>query len=281
MKTNNLIHHCSRTINGERVDVTIRLNDECKNGHQDFSITADVYELTNSRPRWVSGGCCHDDILSVFPEFQIFVELHLCDYLGNPMYAVSNGFYHLKRMSQHEFCKYYNIDADQYQQINSAESQLHFYLLLIDSTIQATWKGKADAAISLLESLTGNTFEVDSNRTNLDTPTDEEIAEEGKRLADGYYSDENKKARLDEDTSAKVSELRAKAEDGIAAIRAELAAKITVLRVGGRGALENFIYYGHDNSVKFNWLDYLPIVSDEAIAAIVPHLDPSISVRTK
>ena len=47
----------------EKIVVEICLSDDCKNGHNDFSITADIYEQRGSRYCHDSCGCLHDDIL--------------------------------------------------------------------------------------------------------------------------------------------------------------------------------------------------------------------------
>jgi len=46
-----------------RLEVKIALNDDCNNGHADFSITASGYEYDRGRWRDSFGGCCHDEIL--------------------------------------------------------------------------------------------------------------------------------------------------------------------------------------------------------------------------
>ena len=79
--------------NNEKIAVEISLSDDCKNGHNDFSITADIYEQRGSRYYHVSCGCQHDEILKYFPEFQIFVDLHICDDNGVPMYPIANNPY--------------------------------------------------------------------------------------------------------------------------------------------------------------------------------------------
>ena len=74
----------------ESIIVEIRLSDPCRNGYDDFAITATTY---NIRGHWQSCGCLHDEILKHFPEFQIFVDLHLCDDNGIPMYPIANNPY--------------------------------------------------------------------------------------------------------------------------------------------------------------------------------------------
>jgi hypothetical protein len=74
-----------KTESGTQLQVTIRFDDNCKNGHESFSITATEYE--NGRD--VAGGCMHDDIVKVFPEFEPLIAFHLCSVDG-PMHYVSN-----------------------------------------------------------------------------------------------------------------------------------------------------------------------------------------------
>src|ERR1035437_2600790 len=79
-----------------RMNIEIRLDDECKNGHDDFAITASIWSKNNKYSEEDMGGCCHAEILSVRPDLKIFVDLHLNSSKGVPMYAIENGFYHLK-----------------------------------------------------------------------------------------------------------------------------------------------------------------------------------------
>ena len=65
--------------------VNIRFDDRCKNGHQDFSVTCDIY----LRTRDVGGGAAHEEIARVFPELEPLIKWHLMSTDG-PMYYVSN-----------------------------------------------------------------------------------------------------------------------------------------------------------------------------------------------
>src|SRR5687767_13442779 len=89
----------TKDANGDILHIEIRLSDDCKNGHNDFAITASCYDKkgkgSTADRYYLYGGCAHDDILKVHPDLKIFVDLHLADFRGVPMYAVENGFYHL------------------------------------------------------------------------------------------------------------------------------------------------------------------------------------------
>lgn len=155
--------------------ITIRLNDECKNGHQDFSLTATFWEVNKKRcdKNLGTAGCCHDKILKHFPELKIFKELHMCDHSGIPMYAVENGFYFLKNGFQtkkgelrEQFCEYYRITEQQFDKLNKATSREEYADILQNTGILQQWKKQADKAIKLLEELTGDTFVVDSIKSN-------------------------------------------------------------------------------------------------------------------
>lgn len=99
METRNALNfHASKvyTEAGEtyKLIVEIRLSDPCKNKICDFAITGMGYRKTRNG-RWVEefGGCCHKEILKHFPQFKQFVDLHSCNYLGQPSYPVANGMY--------------------------------------------------------------------------------------------------------------------------------------------------------------------------------------------
>jgi hypothetical protein len=68
----------------------MRFDDQCKNGHNDFAITAEVREPGR---RDVSAcGCLHDDIAAVFPELAPLIRWHLVGTDG-PMHYIANTLY--------------------------------------------------------------------------------------------------------------------------------------------------------------------------------------------
>lgn len=166
--SNKLVRKISVISKTGNYEIIIRLDDECKNGHEGFSITATFWKGIQRIDRnFIMGGCCHEEILSRHPELQIFVDLHLCDFKGAPMYAVANGYYHLSRMSKDEFIVYFNITPKLYDILKTATDKQHFSNLISDSKIPEIWQLKANEGIKILEEMTGinliTTFEITNN----------------------------------------------------------------------------------------------------------------------
>ena len=69
--------------------VTIRHDDNCRNGHPSFSVTVDGF--TNGRLDW--GGAAHDAVAEHFPELAPLLRWHLCSTDGS-MHYVANTCYH-------------------------------------------------------------------------------------------------------------------------------------------------------------------------------------------
>jgi hypothetical protein len=79
---------------GAVITANVRYDDECGNGHNSFSITADVVTPASKRRNDIeAGGCLHEDVARVFPELAPFIKWHLFDSSG-PMHYVANTLYH-------------------------------------------------------------------------------------------------------------------------------------------------------------------------------------------
>lgn len=269
MKSNNLNFSASKKSSDGNTEliVKINLNDECKNGHQDFKITADGYEKQkNDRFVWSFGGCCHDEILKLFPEFKIFVDLHLCDYNGVPMYAVANGFYHLKngfemlneKTKKEYFCDYYRVTSKQYDCLEKSENKIEFGILLEELGVLKQWKKQAKQAIKKLEEMTGKQFINDSKKSNYDVPTKDQIKDFKAKKKNGYFTPEKKKERV----KAKKKELKEKLiqntkearNKAVKKLDDDLAVKLWL--IDRDIPIENIIFYNHTNTLKFNWRNY-------------------------
>lgn len=75
---------------GAALQVNIRFDDTCKNGHNDFAITGEV--RISGRRDCEARGCLHDDIAQVFPELAHLIKWHLSSTDG-PTHYVSNACY--------------------------------------------------------------------------------------------------------------------------------------------------------------------------------------------
>lgn len=278
--TNSLVYKADKIVNDKHVFVTIRLDDQCKNGHQDFSVTGSVYEA--GKPKidmyCYTMGCCHEEILAAFPEFKIFVDLHLCDSLGNPMHAVSNMHYHMRTGFNKtktdspefitEYCNYYNVTNEQFLTLQTAQNEVQFYNIMMALKIPKQWKKNADKAIKELEKLTGNKFLIDSKRTQLNAPSKEELKEEEERQANGYYTPEAEAARKQADIDNIMKELEAARDKDIKKATNEYEVKKQVLLAGGKKALKNCIFYTHTNTLAFNWNSF-DVLTDTEVTNII------------
>lgn len=252
---------------GRQFEITIRLDDECHNGHQDFSITGSIYEKEKvkiERNR-IGGGAIGDHVAEAFPELAIFNDLHLCDYAGIPMYAVENGFYHVKRMGSAEFCKYFRCTETEYNTLKEAENTTHFAMMLCASNILQRWSEQAQKAIAMLEEMTGEKFVNTSHKSNFNRPTEEQKNEFERLTKEGYFTAEQKEQRKKEKIEGKIQELKMDLDKKITSMTLEFDIKSAVLRAGL--AVDNFIFYNHIKKGVFNWLDYEEKITPEQLKA--------------
>lgn len=265
----------SKTTAKLRIKVSIRLDDECKNGHENFAITGETWELVRGQWREDSCGCIHDEIAEHFPQFAPFVALHLCTNKGVPMHAVENGFYWYRGIFPKSFpkstepnkskeeCKEIMLESlrlseDQFQRLveMSPRTKLEFSHALETLGMRKQWQDEANAAIAQLEALTGETYTPAPNQRETWEPlTAEQVAEIEARKANGYYTAEQV-ARRDE---AALAEKIEQAVNGINAnfekdvLKLENNRKVA-LYFASRGMFNvNAIFYDHTNELAFNW----------------------------
>lgn len=266
-QSNSLVYRKSKLIdvdgNTGRIDVRISLNDECKNGHQDFSITGDIYAHPSSKADkyFRSGGCLHEEILEHFPEFAPFVRLHCCDYDGVPMYPAANMLYFMREGFQNtpvnstafkaKFCEKYRMTPEQYDAFLTCKNETQYKIALQELGILDQWKKEAEEAIKQLEELTGMAFVNDSVKRNFTPPTPEELAEEAKRQAEGYYTHEAEAARKKEAKDKKINKLRERLEKDITAKQKEF--EIEKWLIENDENTDDAIYYSHTDTIGWGW----------------------------
>lgn len=268
--TNNIKLNLNRIAkNGEQFSIKIRLNDECKNGHNDFSITGTIWEA--GKPKTdkysITSGAIGEKIAEKFPDLEIFNRLHLCDIKGAPMYADANGFYHLKtkEMEEAKFCNYYRATKKQFKILRTAEDQQHFKYLLYITGVVEQWQKEADEARELLEQMTGLKFVDDSVRYQLEPLTIDERKTMEERIKSGYYSESKKQERTDQKRKEQrdILEAKIKKEYKQATEKAEAEYKAKMIVLDSKIPLTNFIFYGHILTGSFNWKSYEKKVTQE------------------
>ena len=83
---------------GSVLVANVRFDDECKNGHNTFAITADLYEeARRGKKRYLTScGCQHDLVAIHFPELAPLIKWHLTSTDG-PLHYVANTVYHAEQ----------------------------------------------------------------------------------------------------------------------------------------------------------------------------------------
>lgn len=258
--TNNLKFTATRECGARHLRVNIRLNDECRNGHEDFAITGDYGSLSQiERGDPQECGCLHDRIAKVFPEFKPFIALHLCDYLGADMHCVANARYHLDEGKDEFVMSTLRITPEELVELKAAgiRSNDELSAWMEDKGFRARYKAEADAAIEQLEALTGKTFESKATRQHWPKLTDEALAEVRLRRESGYYEPDQVAARDAAKKQAEIdkalAEIVADYEKGLRKLENDrLFRTYMVLRGYGRFP-SNVIYYDHTNTISFNY----------------------------
>lgn len=281
MKTTKLLFVDNRLDNeGNQWKIEISLDDDCKNGHQDFSLTGTCWEKGKSciDRNMKFGGACGDTIIKLFPEYEIFERLHICDFNGAPMYAVENGMYHAKRNGKESLQSYLRLtELEAETLMQYLDEKLAFRFHLENMGVVARWKEEANEAIKKLEELTGKEFENVSTESHYTPLTEEEHNEYKEKQLQGYFNADKIQERIEQKMQDKkrkqIEKLKLAAKTEIDSINTELNIKLAILDAGF--SIDNFIYYKHKNEGKFNWLDSQDKLTKEDLDNLLTKIDKS------
>lgn len=281
MKTTKLLFVDNRLDNeGNQWKIEISLDDDCKNGHQDFSLTGTCWKSGKSCiDRNMLFSCaCGDEIIKLFPEYEIFERLHICDFNGSPMYPVENGMYHAKRNGKETLQRYLRLtELEAETLMQYLEEEIAFRFHLENMGVVARWKEEANEAIQKLEELTGNEFDNVSTKSHYTPLTEEEHKEYKEKQLQGYFDadaiQERKEQKIQDKKRKQIEKLKLAAKTEIDAINTELNIKLAILDAGF--SIDNFIYYKHKNEGKFNWLDYQDKLNKEDLDNLLAKIDKS------
>ena len=265
MKTNNLIYKCSKEVNDTVVYVTIRLNDECNNGHNDFSITGEVYQ--KGKPKtdryMVCCGCCHNEILEAFPEFKIFVDLHLCSSDGYPMFLGQNAAYWISIGEDEKAMCDLRCDSDMYDKLYPYYiDNLLLKKAIADYGLLDIWSEQAKKAIAYLEKLTGNEF-VEDKHVPYFSEKEIELLESGSVTIEAVLK--KRESEKKEKRAKQIAKIEKEYSEQIAG--AELEKKVRLLMLDFDS--DNWIWYNHSNTLCFNWRSYERKVTKEEVEAFM------------
>lgn len=247
---------------------SIKLDDNCKNGHLTFSFTGSIkIKKNNGRYYDYISGAIGDIITYFKPELSIFEKLHTCNHLGQPMY-IDNIRYHINEgKTDKEISEMYNISDMGAVEIlrNASDNKDLFYYLVFRLGVADTWRKLANEAIQEIESKSDTILKIEGkDRVYKQLPKEDcEVLENLYQL--GYASNAQKelrdKARKEGQKQKELKEIEDERDKAIAKAQKEYEIKKAVVSFGI--SWSNVIFYDHSNKLCFNYSDcYKKIPSD-------------------
>lgn len=285
METNTLKHTASKIYldngNTYKVITTIKLHDECKNGTCSWSITGILQQKKgNERFYDIGHGCIHEEILKASPKLKMFVDLHLCDWRGTPLYPVENGYYFLQK-DKKQAKEYLRVTDEEMEILSKCDDKEYFKYQLFALGIVERWQAESKKAIQTLEELTGdvwvNPYKESEERHRFVLSDEEREEMEGKILS-GYYTESAIQERKEAERIAKIEKRKNEViktfEKIINKATKEKDVKLAIL---GAGLLsDNYIYYVEGNNVVFNYYSYHDKVTEEEYNNMLKNIDYSL-----
>nr|DAE02368.1 MAG TPA: hypothetical protein [Herelleviridae sp. cttEB8] len=264
-----------------KVIATIKLHDECKNGTCSWSITGTLQQKKgNGRFYDIGHGCIHEEILKAFPKLKMFVDLHLCDWRGTPLYPVENGYYFLQE-DKKQAKEYLRVTDEEMEILSKCDNKEYFKYQLFALSIVKRWQAESKKAIQALEELTGdvwvNPYKESEERHRFVLSDEEREEMEGKILS-RYYTESSIQERKEAERIAKIEKRKNEViktfEKRINKATKEKDVKLAIL---GAGLLsDNYIYYVEGNNVVFNYYSYHDKVTEEEYNNMLKNIDYSL-----
>lgn len=264
-----------------KVITTIKLHDECKNGTCSWSITGILQQKKgNGRFYDIGHGCIHEEILKASPKLKMFVDLHLCDWRGTPLYPVENGYYFLQK-DKKQAKEYLRVTDEEMEILSKCDNKEYFKYQLFALSIVKRWQAESKKAIQAMEELTGdvwvNPYKESEERHRFVLSDEEREEMEGKILS-RYYTESSIQERKEAERIAKIEKRKNEViktfEKRINKATKEKDVKLAIL---GAGLLsDNYIYYVEGNNVVFNYYSYHDKVTEEEYNNMLKNIDYSL-----
>lgn len=285
METNTLKYTAVKSFREKgityKVITTIKLHDECKNGTCSWSITGILQQKKgNGRFYDIGHGCIHEEILKASPKLKMFVDLHLCDWRGTPLYPVETGYYFLQK-DKKQAKEYLRVTDEEMEILSKCDNKEYFKYQLFALSIVERWQAESKKAIQALEELTGdvwvNPYKESEERHRFVLSDEEREEMEGKILS-GYYTESAIQERKEAERIAKIEKRKNEViktfEKRINKATKEKDVKLAIL---GAGLLsDNYIYYVEGNNVVFNYYSYHDKVTEEEYNNMLKNIDYSL-----
>lgn len=253
---------------------SIKLDDNCKNGHLTFSFTGKIkVKKGNGRFYTYISGAIADIIVYFKPELEKFNQLHTCNHLGQLMYIDDIRYFINEGKTNKQIAEMYNIsNLEAIETLrNASDNKELFYYLVFRLGIAETWEKQAKEAIREMEVKTGLTLKIE-NKDKVYKQFDAEKCEILENLYQlGFASKQAKQYRAQQAAEEKKAKGLAEIEKEFAKAveKAKRIYEVKKAVISYGISWNNVVFYDHKNELCFNWLDYSDKVPSDVINGFV------------
>jgi len=298
MKTNKIVREETAKYGNITVRLTASIDDDCKNGLEDFSLTYCKWEDRFGRKDVTGGGCAAGSedkyVRRALRKFGLepVEKVHLSDFNGVPVYPTANAIFIAKERNFESFRDYLRLTDEEARVAVNIDDEFGLYVWLMDNGIIDRWKREANEAIAAI--INGRDIEFESKATKPDghwyfkhPVTEGAIRAQRDLIREGYYNHEKSEKRAVERNLAEClkqidgdiersqerineEEMRIKIKQAMRDVLEEHFVEFKRPKL----LIENCIWYSHRNEIAFNWRTNSEKVIDEDYELFAKYLEP-------